>query len=198
MNPSRYKKVQLVELLKKRQLPTHGSKGEMIARLQEADPENLWMHEYESAEADGVARLDIGDQESSHVPQARVRQDNGVPDAVRELEYIRRERVLMEREMRLLERENQLLRSGSSTTSSGTSRVTEVPSRVNVKAVSELLSEFDGTEGTFRNWEKQAQLLISTYQLEDKYAKIMLGMRLKNKAPEWFHSCPAHIELSVE
>ncbi|RLU24601.1 hypothetical protein DMN91_002690 [Ooceraea biroi] len=81
MNPSRYRKVQLVELLKKRQLPTHGSKGEMIARLQEADPENLWLHEYESAEADGVARLDIGDQESSHVPQARVRQDDGVPDA---------------------------------------------------------------------------------------------------------------------
>lgn len=188
MNPNEYKVVQLKEMLQKRQLQTYGSKAELIARLQEADPEGDWLHEI------GNAEETLLKTSPDRIPRDR----HDVPEnALRELEYMRRKRELMERETRLLERENQILRSGGVPHSS-TNSSTETPSRVNINAVSELLNEFNGSDGLFRNWEKQSRLLISTYQLNEKYVKIMLEMLgLKDKALE-FHSCPEHIELSVD
>lgn len=101
----------------------------------------------------------------------------------------------MERELQLMERENRMLRQR--TRNSGDA-IPEAQSKFNVRAVSELLNNFDGTEGLFRNWEKQARLLISIYRLDDNNAKILLGMRLKDKALEWLHSRPEHIELGIE
>lgn len=199
MDPSKYKVAQLKELLQKKQMSTQGTKIELLARLQEADPEGDWMQDIESGEASGL-QPSVTEYEVSHTTRPQENRDDAGPevsDVQRELEYMRRERALMEREMRLLERENRMLR-GSSVSREGTIPGTEMPARVNIKAVSELLSEFNGSEGVFRNWEKQAKLLIATYQLDDKSAKIMLGMRLKDKALEWFPSCPVHIELSVE
>jgi len=48
--------------------------------------------------------------------------------------------------------------------------------------VSELLSEFDGSEGLYQNWEKQLRLLKLIYQLDENNAKMLLGLRLKGKA----------------
>lgn len=101
----------------------------------------------------------------------------------------------MEREMQLLERENRLLR-GTPRDSADT--VPESPSRVNVKTISELLSNFNGSGELFRNWERQARLLIATYRLSDNDAKILLCMRLKDEALQWLHSRPEHIELNIE
>jgi len=41
-------------------------------------------------------------------------------------------------------------------------------------------------------------LLMLTYQLDTYNTRILLGMRLKGRALEWFHSRPEHLELSVE
>lgn len=100
----------------------------------------------------------------------------------------------MERELRLAERENEILRNRASNEGNRP----EVQTRVNIKAVSELLSEFDDSEGLFQNWEKQLKLLSTTYQLDANNAKVLIGMRLKGKALEWFHSRPEHLELTIE
>lgn len=71
--------------------------------------------------------------------------------------------------------------------------------KVSVKAVGELLSEFDGSEGLFQNWEKQVRLLVSTYQLDATDTKMdLIGMKLKGKALTWFHSRPEYLELNVD
>jgi len=101
---------------------------------------------------------------------------------------------LLERELQIVERENRLLRN----VASDRENRPEVQSKVSVKAVSELLSEFDGSEGLYQNWEKQLRLLKLTNQLDENNAKVLLGLRLKGKALEWFHSCPEHIELTRE
>lgn len=48
MDLSKLKVVQLKELLQKRQLPTSGSKAELIARLQKADPHYDWTSDIEA------------------------------------------------------------------------------------------------------------------------------------------------------
>lgn len=64
--------------------------------------------------------------------------------------------------------------------------------------MSEFSSEFNGSESTFQNWERQLRLLIVTYKLDANNAQVLIGMRLKGKASEWLHSRPKHIELSVK
>lgn len=188
-DPNKFKVAQLKEQLQRMQLPTTGSKAELIARLQDTDPEGHWMQELQTVEADAI-------EEGMSSMQVRNVQDNDnrIPeDAIREIELLRRECRLMERELRLAERENEILRN-----STGANRATEVQAKVSVKAVSELLNDFDGSEGSLKNWEKQLQLLITTYKLDENNAKLLLGMRLKGRALDWFHSRPGHIELSVE
>lgn len=71
--------------------------------------------------------------------------------------------------------------------------------KVSVKAVGELLSEFDGSEGLFQNWEKQVRLLVLTYQLDATDTKMdLIGMKLKRKALTWFHFRPEYLELNVD
>jgi len=38
----------------------------------------------------------------------------------------------------------------------------------------------------------------SIYQLDDGTAHIIIGMRMKQKALQWFHSKPEHLEITVE
>lgn len=196
MDLNNYTVLQLKEVLRGNKLSTVGNKNELIVRVQEAHLEGELVRESESVVASENGHEDeVIEQE---IPLAMPGQNiqnasDGVQnDLLRELEYMRREQLLMEREVRVLERENQLLR-GASTSQHKESPVTEMPSKINIKAISEILDEFNGSPGFDRNWKKRARLLISTYHLDDKSTKIMLGMRLKEKALEWFHSRPEHI-----
>jgi len=47
-------------------------------------------------------------------------------------------------------------------------------------------------------WEKRLKFLKATYRLDDDCAKLLIGMRLKERAFEWFHSRPEYIEMSFE
>lgn len=198
MDVSDLRVTQLKELLRKRQLSTMGCKAELIARLQLADPEGQWMRDATIVEEDAAASgEDEEGEEDSPAKLRRNMRDNRheiSEDNARELEFMRRERRLLERELQIAERENQLLRNAASV---GEYRP-ETQSRISIKAVSELLSEFDGSESRFQNWEKQLRLLMLTYRLDTNNAKVLLGTRLKGRALEWFHSRPEHIELSVE
>jgi len=197
-DPNRFKVAHLKEQLQKRQLPATGNKSELIVRLQRADFEGHWMRELENRVENVAASVEIeaGEGASSTLPQVNVsgNRDETSDETLRELEWLRREQRLLERELQVAERENRLLRNAASDRENRP----EVQSKISVKAVSDLLSEFNGSEGLYQNWEKQLRLLMRTYQLDSNNAKVLLGMRLKGKAAEWFHSCPEHIELSIE
>lgn len=100
----------------------------------------------------------------------------------RELEIQRRERDIMQWELEILCREREAevdarLMASPMITASQSSTM-----RLQPKALSELLSEFSGTEDTFGVWKKQFELIRTTYQLDDGMARILIGMRLKQKA----------------
>jgi len=78
------------------------------------------------------------------------------------------------------------------------SNASQTPSRLQPKALSELLNEFSCSEGTFQVWRRQFELIRTMYQMDDGTARILIGMRLKEKALQWFYSRPEHIELSVD
>lgn len=145
-DPSKFKVTQLKEQLQKRQLSTTGCKTELIARLQRADPEGYWIQELEANAVSSGGEDAVEDVVPSQV-SAQGNHDGNSEDVLRELEFLRREQRLMERELRLAERENEILRNRASNEGNRP----EVQTRVNIKAVSELLSEFDGSEGLFQN-----------------------------------------------
>ena len=127
----------------------------------------------------------------------------------RELEISRKEKALAERELELVRRELATLQSehlrqstnreDSSVNNSDSSAIPQFfQSRVNITAIADLLHYFDGKSEDYETWEKQIRFLKTTYKLEDDLAKIILGMRLKGKAHEWFHSKPEYISLTFE
>lgn len=83
-DPNKFKVAQLKEQLQKMQLPTTGSKAELIARLQDADSEGHWMRELQTVEVDAI-------KEGMSSMQVRNVQDNDnrIPeDAIREIELL--------------------------------------------------------------------------------------------------------------
>lgn len=200
----------LREVLKQLGLSSKGNKPELLKRLSEHDPGGTWKQlipkEGTSMEEDEVEQPTEGNEESEAEEEQRrliprslsrheICEDSRLRD--RELEILRRERDIMQRELEILRREREanasarIMASPMTTASQGTTRLQP-------KALSELLSEFSGSENTFHIWRKQFELIKTTYQLDDGTARILIGMRLRQKALQWFHSRPEHLELSVD
>lgn len=59
------------------------------------------------------------------------------------------------------------------------------------------MSEFRGEYDSFEIWKKQVELLRATYRLDENSTKILISLRLKNKALSWFHSKPEHLQLNT-
>lgn len=59
------------------------------------------------------------------------------------------------------------------------------------------MTEFNGAHDAFWRWEKQLQLLKNTYNLDDDSSRILLGIRLRGSALDWFHSKPEHLEMTL-
>lgn len=85
--PNDFTVVELKEIARARKLSSAGSKGELIARLMEYDPEGTWMNNDES--------------ENAQYEDSR---------SEREIEMYRREKELAERELQLARREIAMLR----------------------------------------------------------------------------------------
>lgn len=193
-DPSLFTLVELKEKLRARKLATSGSKNELIARLMEADPEGAWMQEDE-------------DERGSHIDEAGSTIQS-VPNIYqREAELYKREKELAERELALMRQELNMLRDDHMNREerrrSGGDDVTDTEMRmrrthVNVTAVAELLTQFDGKSGDYDVWERQVKFLKTTYHLNDDIVKVMIGMRLKSKALEWLHSKPEHIGMPLD
>lgn len=193
-NPSDFTVSQLKEKLRELGLSPVGNKAELINRLIEADPLG------EVAET------------ASEMPEASAVQENQsefeartpimASHYEREIEMYRREKELAERELQLARRELELVReqqlnSAERSQARRESAFHDVP-RASIAAIADLLGRFDGSIGDYKIWEEQLKLLRTTYHLTDEYVKILIGMRLKDKAAEWLHSKPEHIGLPID
>jgi len=99
---------------------------------------------------------------------------------------------LLRRENALLQRELQLERNGN-----GVAVNAPTTSAVRIKDVSDMLAYFNGDRDTFDTWKRQAEILQTTYRLDENAIKILLSSRLKGKAQVWYHSTPTHLQLPV-
>lgn len=186
-DPSIFNVIQLKDFLRTRALSTTGTKPELIARLMDADPSGEWMGERSEDDVRDVCNG--GGRRKDFMYR-------------RELEVCTREKEIAERELQLSQPKIALLRGRQDASSASHERREIMPisggthPRLKLVAIANLLAEFDGSTGDFDTWEMQVRLLKTTYQLEDDYAKILVRMKLKKKALEWFHSKPELISLN--
>lgn len=191
---------ELRAILKNKGLAAGGTKAELLERLQ----------------ANGISEafLPSGFDECSE--QQSDTGDSGAVsmDLHREIELARREKELMARELAIAKRELEFLQrlqvrgQAAEKTSRGEqsvpiapivpNRTAEVPTsaKVNVTTIAALLSNFDGSLDNFETWERQVTFLKTAYNLDDNMTKILIRMRLKGKALEWFHSKSEFIEMT--
>ncbi|XP_023289213.1 uncharacterized protein LOC111674140 [Orussus abietinus] len=195
---------------------TSGTKAELINRLLMPDPSGAWMNGPREEIQDGdreEQRLESRDEVDFEETRNRRRGDErhdgdrrGVDDrhdgraaSWREIELFRKEKELAERELALARKEIEFLQRGTTVDVSeyGHSLQRDAPSRIGVSTIAELLNNFDGSSDSYERWEKQVQLLRSTYRLADPMTKILIGSRLKGRAFEWFHSKAGHLEMTT-
>ncbi|XP_011858668.1 PREDICTED: uncharacterized protein LOC105556196 [Vollenhovia emeryi] len=184
---------QLKEFLRARGLSVSGTKAELLARLTEADPTGDWRAPNTSDANDSA-----GDDGCLEDDMCR-----------REVEIYRREKEIAERELELARREIALLRESRDPSQADRGRQEEIVergnnlpalprARLNLTAIADLLADFDGSPDGFDVWEKQIRLLKTTYQLDNDHTRILVGMKLKKRALEWFHSKPEFIGMTFD
>lgn len=206
-NLSDFTLVALKRVLEERGYSSTEMKAELIRRLMEADPNGKWLRGGDASSGESDDRCNNAG--ASRVGESTVWQD---PDVLRrEIELCRKEKELAERELELTRRELELLRQSQVRDNAidGEIRQRDVDgdsdtrtrcahARVNVTAITDLLSHFDGKSATYDIWEKQVRLLRATYRLEDDAARLVIGMLLKGKALEWLHSKPEYIGMPFD
>ena len=133
-NPNDFTIKELKEKLSKLGLTISGSKADLIARLDDADPTGNWM----------LCEEEI-------IDNTEVNGERNV--LLKEIEILRREKDLAEREGALRQRQLNILRNGNE-------RVNEQNVKVNITEIKELINTFDGTEGTYNIWEKKIRFLL--------------------------------------
>jgi len=184
--------VQLKGILRQHQLSTAGRKAELIARIQQADPSGIWLREAARQPVDEDNLEDNGQEEGvEQRGQATTPVDKNLSQ--REIELMSRERDIMQREIELLRRENDMLRASPRSSLSTVSRTT-----LNIKNVSDLLSEYNGSGDDFERWKAQVNLLRDTYDLDENAAKILVGSKLRGKAADWYFSLVEHLSMRVD
>lgn len=180
--------VELKERLKELGLSYLGNKHDLITRLNASDPSGTWTEgpstadDLEAADATARGRTVLVETQ----PEDHYHNDRALEA---ELTLLRQEVEILRRQVRPTVREADAHIEAEPRS---------IQPRINISAVAELLSTFDGAMGNFETWEKQLRLLKRTYRLDDEHTKILIGMRLKGKALEWLHSRPELIEVSVE
>ncbi|XP_078042224.1 uncharacterized protein LOC144472765 [Augochlora pura] len=198
---------ELKDILRLHGLSTVGNKSELIQRLDEKFPNRAWVEEptKRSVGSENMAAAETTQSVAGGTPQTNeLRRDAQIgqntceespPDSLlrMEVDLLRRERDLMRRELQLAQRENEMLRS-----SPASSRSSENRSSLSVKVIGDLLSDFDGRNQIFRNWERQLKLLISTYGLDQNFSRILIVSKLKGEALQWFHSRSENLEINVD
>ncbi|KMQ84408.1 hypothetical protein RF55_17802 [Lasius niger] len=210
--PNDYMVVELKDILREKNLSTVGNKSELINRLTDYDSE-IWTTLNRSItqqrrdidcaiidEDHGSQDAAAGEDDGRHLHNNNTSPENSFTKnnlIRRENELLRRERALLQRELEIARQEYNEDRGTPRTSGSGERR-SGPSANENVRAIRDLLSEFDGGEGTFWKWEQQIRLLRISYALDDAAARILISSKLKGRAFEWFHSKSDHLTFSVE
>jgi len=213
MESDRVTVAQLKEVFRQLGLTSKGNKQELLKRLFDHDPAGAWKQWVGRIPAEGTStEMDetVGQQESAEDEAEEGRREATLQDSSRqvvhggdstfrdrEIEILRRERDIMKRELEILRREREIETDARSMTPPMSS-ASQISMRLQPKALSELriLRLRKYISGLDRR--KQFELIRTTYQLDDGTARILVGMRLKGKALQWFHSSPEHIEMTVD
>ena len=163
--PNDYTVVELKEILREENLSTVGNKGELLNWLDSYNP-NIW-----SILNEEHKRVQDTDQQSEEDEESREGAVGGINEryerndtvitenSLAANDLIRRENELLKRERAVLQRELELMRQGYAG-NRDMSRANETAGRrgtprgsvnvnENVRAIRDLLSEFNGSEGTF-------------------------------------------------
>jgi len=142
---------QLKEKLREFDQPTSGSKAELIARLLEIDPTGECASRGEDELVAGV----LVKNDSASRSHGAV--ENESEKMLKQMDMMRKEKELVERELRIVQREIELLRqiqqlnisqSDARRATEVTNELTNTP-RMNITAIADLLSDFDGSTNTF-------------------------------------------------
>ncbi|XP_076248026.1 uncharacterized protein LOC143187672 [Calliopsis andreniformis] len=217
-----YTVAELKEFLRARDLSSAGTKAELINRLEQFD-ENIWENIAEEGrvtrEAARTSHLD--DQRITEAGQAaygeetrrreseRIRRDKARWDTMlneqmqRELDLLRRENMVMQRELEIMRNEQMRTRSFSASPDiPGDAERVRGPTgpspTMSIRAIGDLLSDFDGRDNTFWKWEQQVNLLRTTYHLDENATRVLISSKLKARAASWFHSKAEHITLRID
>jgi len=173
----------LKERLKDRNLPTTGTKAELVKRLLEAGV---------SHEELGMSQSPSEHDEFTSDPQTGTStQANTL--SCKEIELLWKERDLATREAELLRRELELLRMTPQSEAN-------VSTRIGVKKWKELenmIGEFSGNSQDLDRWEKQVRKLLASYALDEHQAKALVCSRLSSKALKWYHSRADCVEVKL-
>lgn len=94
----------------------------------------------------------------------------------REIDLLKREKELAERELEIVRRELRGARGENGIINR------EPEKKVNLNEIKELVTCFEGTEGTFEGWKKQIKYVMNTYDLNEDKTKILLSTRLKRES----------------
>ena len=102
-------------------------------------------------------------------------------------------------ELQLVQRERNASRPSRESTNTQRSDIRSVctTTSVSIRALGELLSDFEGREDTSWRWRQQVELLMETYHLDENTARVLISSKLKKCALEWFHSESEHLTLSI-
>ena len=200
-DPNNFTVAALKEKLRSLNLMTSGNKAELILRLSRADPSGQWMEDMDPDADTEYSEDGAGGMTEEDFEEQRRRFDRPVLFE-KELEFARRENELMKREMELMRRENEFLQSSrllSTADIEATVRRSEnMMPKINLTNLKEMLPEFDGKKESYRRWEEQLLLVKKMYNLDDNFAKLLLGAKLTGNAADWFHSIPGHLLLSMD
>ncbi|XP_017467881.1 PREDICTED: uncharacterized protein K02A2.6-like [Rhagoletis zephyria] len=69
---------------------------------------------------------------------------------------------------------------------------------MSIKALADLIGEFDGTPDMLSVLKRQLIFIKTAHDLSDDEAKILIGMKLKKRAFEWLHSRAEHLEMTFD
>ncbi|KYM96866.1 Gag-Pol polyprotein [Cyphomyrmex costatus] len=210
MSEENFTVAQLKATLKRLNLPTTGDKAALKKRLFDYDSSGAWKDVAKNVYVEDRQQASQEDESDYELPRAEAGQaytthENPglsstekeiVSNLARDLERMRRENEIMQRRLEELGRE----RDRATERGLAFNAVFSTPSltpRPIISALGELLNDFSGAKDIFKNWKRQLELIRVTYNLDDNNTRILIGMKLKRKASQWFHAKPEHLEMPV-
>lgn len=175
--PNNYTVAELKDLLREKGLLPVGNKSELLNRLTNYNP-NIWT-ELNKAHVCVVQSGGRSNEEGMLLREGATIRDNGqdmqnnestIEDSLtvnklirRENELLKRERALLQRELDIIRQEGAMSRSASRLNEDGILSPTNTNISESVRAIRDLLGEFDGSKSTFWKWEQQIRLLRIAY-----------------------------------